>query len=295
MGATRQQQAKDRLVRPAAVARALVRPSTYAGLAKEAALVSFYAATYPLGLLPTRGKTPDVYAPRHLQERSLLAQDPEAAWSPVILVHGYIHNRSAFAFMSRALRRSGFQFVHGLNYNPLTATFPELTERLGEQVEQALQRSGARTCQIVGHSMGGIIARHFAQEYARPGTVDTVVTLASPHRGTHAAHVGFGQAVAELLPGSSLLRRLEETARPSDTRWISYYSNVDVTIIPAHSAKLVHPALDATNIKVRNTGHLSFLLSGEVVGSVIRHLSDRRLGRDTVAEPGVPVSAGASA
>jgi triacylglycerol lipase len=192
-------------------------------------------------------------------------------------VHGYVHNRSAFLWMTRALRRAGFRHVHGLNYNPLRDDIPTIAQMLAVEVDQVLAATGAKRCMVVGHSMGGIVARYYVQILGGHQTVDTVITLASPHRGTYTAQFGLGPA-ADLKPRSELMRTLEETARPTAVRWISYYSDLDFLIQPAVSAKLVHPALQATNIRLRDTGHLSLLLSGEAMRSIVDHLADRELG-----------------
>lgn len=265
------------------IARALTRPRTYLGLCREVALGSFHVATYPFGLLPLGAPDEPPLSSRTLSAGEPVVTDAETAASPVVLVHGWIHNRSAFVVMSRALRRAGFRHVHGVNYNPITADIPALAEQLGEHIEDVLARTGAERCQIVGHSMGGIIARLYVQELGGDERVDTVLTLGAPHRGTYSAYLGVGRAARQLRPGSRVLRRLQESARPSDVRWISYYSELDATIVPTSSGKIVHPALSATNIRLLDTGHLSFLLSGEVVDGVVTHLADRSRGREAPA------------
>jgi triacylglycerol lipase len=264
----------------AALARTLLRPKAYLGTAREVALGAFSLATYPLGVTAPGQPEPLPYLPKRLEARSLVALSPEVAWTPIVLVHGYFHNHSAFLMMRRSLRRAGFQYVHSMNYNPLTADVPTLAERLGEEVERVRDATGAEHVQIVGHSMGGMVARTYVQMFGGEDTVDTVITLGTPHRGTHVARLGPGLAAAQLRPGSSFLRSIEESSRPTPVRWISFYSDLDAMVIPASSGKLVHPALKAVNVRTRDTGHLSLLVSGEVLTGIIAHLSDPWLGRD---------------
>lgn len=256
----------------AAVARTLVRPRAYVGAAREVTLGAFHLATYPLGLLP--GLT----APERRVDPPV-STDPATAKLPVILVHGYFHNRSAFLVMTRGLRRAGFRDVHTFTFRPLAGGLAETAQLLAEDVERVLDAVGAPRCQLVAHSMGGLVARYYVQQLGGTETVDTVITLGTPHRGTYASYLGVGRAAAELRPGSPFLHRLEQSARPSDVRWIAYYSDLDVTMVPAASAKLVHPALDATNIRLHDTGHLSLLLSGEVLRGVVTHLANRDIDR----------------
>lgn len=274
----------DHLRRQAGIAlRSLLRPGTYIGTARELALTAVHAAAYPLGMARDANRRS-----RPLAEYDLdtpLA-DHETASMPVILVHGWIHNRSAFLGISRVLRRHGFRHIHAFDYNPLTYDIPEIAGMLAAEVDRVLSITGAERCMLVGHSMGGIVSRYYVQQLGGDAVVDTVITLGSPHRGTYAAYLGPGASAPQMRPDSTLMRRLEETARPSDVRWIAVYSDLDLLILPAVNAKLVHPALRAHNIKVADMGHLSMLLSGEVMRAVVAHLSDRSLHRPE-AQPAV--------
>ena len=254
-------------------ARSLVRPGTYFGTVRELALTAVHVAAYPLGVARDELQRATEYRP--ILERGVPSTDDVTGHMPVILVHGYVHNRSAFLAMARALRRAGFRHVHGFDYNPIVHDIPEIAGMLAAEVERVLAVTGQQRCMLVGHSMGGLVARYYVQLLGGEDTVDTVVTLGTPHRGTYTAYLGVGRAVEQLRPGGPLLRRLEETARPSDVRWIAYYTDLDALIVPAASGKLVHPALQATNCKTPNTGHLSLLLSGTVLRGVVEHLANR--------------------
>lgn len=258
-----------------AAARTLLRPTAWTGAAREVALAALHLATYPSGLVD-QPLAPEIHRPvRRVEAHPSLLSAPERAITPVVLVHGWVHNRSAFIWMTRALRRAGFRHVVGLNYNPLRHGVPELADLLAAEVDDILALTGAERCMIVAHSMGGVIARYYVQVLGGHHRVDTVVTLGTPHRGTYTAHLGIGPAARQLLPRSPLMRRLEETARPSAVRWIAYYSDLDLLVTPAVNVKLVHPALAATNVRARDTGHLSLLLSAEVLRSVVNNLAHR--------------------
>lgn len=256
-------------------ARAVRRPQLWLGIAREVAHVGLNSVSYPLGVRQAQIVRETPLQESTLHARTLLADDEELAATPVVLVHGYLHNHSAFRAMTRQLRQAGFRWVHGLNYNPLAEDIPRLAARLAVEVDRVLTASRAERCMIVGHSMGGIVARYYVQKLARPEVVDTVITLGSPHRGSYTSYLGLGPATTQLRPGSLLLRELEASARPTSTRWVAFYSDLELFVTPAVSAKLVHPALRATNIRVRDTGHLSLLLSGEVMREVLATLGDR--------------------
>jgi pimeloyl-ACP methyl ester carboxylesterase len=261
--------------------RSLLRPGTYIGTVRELALTAVHAAAYPLGMARDANQRS---RPLHdYEDLDGLTTDSATAAMPVILVHGWIHNRSAFLGISRVLRRQGFRHIHAFDYNPLAYDIPEVAGMLSAEVDRVMSMTGADKVMLVGHSMGGVVSRYYVQQLGGDATVDTVITLGSPHRGTYAAYLGWGPAAPQMQPGSLMMRRLEESARPSDVRWIAIYSDLDLLILPAVNAKLVHPALRAHNIKVADLGHLSLLLSGEVMRTVVEHLSDRTLHRPDTA------------
>lgn len=242
-----------------AAARSALRPATYLALVREAVLTSVHAAAYPLGLLPP--------APR-----TRAAVDPQVRDRPVLLVHGWIHNRSAFLLMQQRLRRAGLGPLHTFEYPSVTGDLDQIARRLAPAVEQLVTRSARGTCVLIGHSMGGLIARQYVQELGGDALVDTVVTMGTPHRGTWTAWGGVGRAIEQCRPGSAYLQRLQRSARPGLARWIAYYSDLDFMITPAVSAKLLQPALAAENVRVRDVGHLSLLLSNHVLADVVRRL-----------------------
>ena len=250
------------------IVRALARREAVTGTLKEVFLSAFHVAAYPLGWLPVSGPRRVVTMPPVEPSSNI---DP--LHTPVIMVHGWVHNRSAFLVMTRALQRAGFSHVQGFNYSSITHTVEGAAATLADVVDATLQRTGAGKCVLVGHSMGGVVARCYTQRFGGYDKVDTVATIGAPHRGTHTATLGFGTAVRQLRPGSRLLQSLEETARPSGVRWISFYSDLDVLVMPAANGKLVHPALQAINIRVRDTGHLSMLMSDDVIGTLVQLLT----------------------
>jgi triacylglycerol esterase/lipase EstA (alpha/beta hydrolase family) len=136
-----------------------------------------------------------------------------------------------------------------------------------------LDSTGAAKVHLVGHSLGGLLSRLYIQQYGGDDTVHTCITLGTPHQGTYTALMGRGKTARALRPGSELITRLEATAREVPVRFLSYYSNLDALVVPASSAKLTHPALHATNILVKDHGHLSVLMSSPLIHSIGVQLS----------------------
>jgi triacylglycerol esterase/lipase EstA (alpha/beta hydrolase family) len=192
--------------------------------------------------------------------------------TPVVLVHGYFHNRSGFDFMSDQLRQRGFRWVHGLNYNPIRSSVPDLADRFCKTVSDVMEVSGSPRVHVVGHSLGGVIVRWFLQELEGHKVIDTCVTIGTPHFGTVAAYLGFGPAAKDMRPGSKVMRRLEMGLRRfNDVRFVNLYSDLDVLIIPPSSGVLPERP-NVHNHLIEDLGHTSLLLSPQLVDQLCEHL-----------------------
>lgn len=243
------------------IGKALLRPGTYLGHARELVDVARAALRYPAGVLDAAVRCGE-------------ATGDDCHDTPVVLVHGYGHNRSGWFVLERALRQAGFHRVTTLNYNPLRQDVPAIAGRLRDHVNAVLAASGASKVHVVGHSLGGIVLRWYVQELGGDATVATAITVATPHEGTVAALMvaPLGPTAKQLLPGSPVVQRLRERARRTSVRWVSYYSNLDLLVQPSRSAVIRDKALHATNVLVKDHGHLSILLSRKLARSVVDQL-----------------------
>jgi len=260
-----------------AVARAMTRRSTYPGFAKEVFSAAMSIALYPAGVVSEALKIDPAVnlGNRYHPGLPLRYLDPEAASTPVILVHGAMHNRSGFLLTKRALKRYGYRHVDTWNYNLFGHTIEQLAQQLADHVFDVLFDTGATRVNIVGHSLGGLIARYYIQELGGHEKVHTCITLGTPHQGTYAAIMGRGKTARQLRPGSPLLKQLKRSARkPIPTRFVSYYSNLDSMVLPAANAKLNEPGLQAENVLCKDLGHLSLLTSPRVTRQVVQVLAN---------------------
>jgi triacylglycerol lipase len=248
-----------------------------AGAAKEVLSLAAHVALYPAGVIAERH---EIHDPRHRIDtltpltRGLIMADIAASGTPIVLVHGIGDNRSAFAVLRRTLRRRGYGRITTVNYSPLTSDVRSAAEHLSRHVERVCSQTGYEQVFVVGHSLGGIIARYYVQRLGGDHRVNTVITLGSPHAGTHTARLLPLKVTRQLRPGSDLMAEL---ALPSDcvTRFVAIYSDRDEVVVPSSSASLEHPDLSVTRIKVHGIGHLSLLVDSGVVHAVADALTER--------------------
>jgi triacylglycerol lipase len=267
--------------RPRVLTRDLSRAAS--GIAVEAAWTAVHLLMYPLGLMRESG--PADRPRRHdldglsPEQRSLFHQGVDAAETPILLVHGIIDNHSIFSRLDHALRRRGFRTVSSYDYGLLTRDIRAAAMLLGEAVEKAAANTGYERIHVVGHSLGGLMARYYVQRLGGDARVHTLVTLGTPHQGTQLARaLPLLPLVRQLTPSSPVIRELAEPAPGCRTRFLAFYSDLDHLVVPTRNARIDHPDLKASNVAVRGVGHLSMPNNGRIAFAIAAALAE--LGPD---------------
>jgi pimeloyl-ACP methyl ester carboxylesterase len=188
--------------------------------------------------------------------------------------------------MRRSLRRRGFAQVCSWNYSPLLTDVARGAAELGEHIERLCEQSGHERLHVVGHSLGGLIARYHVQRQGGDRRIESLVTLGTPHQGSRWAHVLPTPLVRQLRPGSPLLQELAEPAPSCSTRVTAIYSDLDEMIVPTSSGRCEHPDLAARNVLVRGVGHMSLPMHRGVADEVAATLAGVR----RTAAPSRPVA-----
>lgn len=123
---------------------------------------------------------------------------PHGDGSAVVLIPGFLCPDVYLAPLHEWLRRIGYKpFFSGIGVN---TECPNLliTRQLNATIDRAIAKSG-RKVHLVGHSLGGVIARAIASQ--RPTDVASVITLGAPFRGTvaHAGILGAAEMVRKRI------------------------------------------------------------------------------------------------
>lgn len=158
---------------------------------------------------------------------------------PVVLIPGWHGDPGSFDQMIPALLAAGIPVLdfdpgrpgpQALSYAPTAdgQHIPDIaTGVVGRAVEAALARAGYgpdAAIDIVGYSMGGLVARYLVEQAGWARRVGTLVMLGTPNRGTIAAWVpatvgGFGRWNAtggDMRPGSPFLRSMDSAEPPGE-------------------------------------------------------------------------------
>ncbi|MFZ0157616.1 MAG: alpha/beta fold hydrolase [Kineosporiaceae bacterium] len=268
--------------------RDLISVHTARGALVEAAWLSVHVAMYPFGVLRDRHEPSERYHLGDLapHQRGLVVGDIEAAGTPILLVHGMIDNRMIFAVLRRRLRRRGFGKVFTINYSPATNDIRAAARDLSGAIEELVARTGYERIHVIGHSLGGLIARYYVQRLGGDERVHTLVTLGSPHGGSLLAYGLPVQLGRQLRPGSELYVELARPVPACRTRFVAYYSNLDQLVVPHLNGRIEHPDLAVRNIAIHAVGHMSLPIHPPVVREIGALLSQLDSHGATVT-PGV--------
>ena len=227
-----------------------------------------------------------------IERKGDFSQFPET----VLLLHGFFQTRNIWEVMEYRLRREGFGVVSlnlgGLLWRFNTKSIVKQADFLYAKMEKICKNHDIDRFHIVGHSMGGLVARHYIQKHRGASRVKSLITLGSPHHGTPTALIGVGLmglgllsvSPFQMLPYSSLVRRLQQEHFPKDIPFTSIFSKQDV-ICPwwASVLRAAPHQPSIKNIQLRGIGHSELTSHPKVFEHVIRELK-AGCARNTVQE-----------
>ena len=209
-----------------------------------------------------------------------------ALGDPVLLVPGFLAGDYTLSGMNRGLRRLGHRtYRSGIVAN--VGCIERSTETLERRLEQIAERR-ERKVAIVGHSLGGMLARGLAAR--RPDLVSGIVTMGSPMLAPGAAHevlvaqvallrrlsgLGFSRLMgADCTSGTCAMRMWEESRLPlpADFPFIAIYSKRDGI---ADWRACVDPHADAREVRTSHVGMAIDPVVFDIVAELLASLQAR--------------------
>jgi pimeloyl-ACP methyl ester carboxylesterase len=210
---------------------------------------------------------------------------------PVLLVPGFMAGDATLAFMRRALRQEGLRTYRSHIHANVGCTL-NAAAQLETRLESIAIRRGTRV-QIVGHSLGGMLARGLAVR--RPDLVSRIVTMGSPMLAPGAHHMVLSRGVDMLvrlsragLPGLMSEECVAGTcARQSfDESRAPMPSGVDFTTIYSQRDGIVdwHACVDPEAVAVEVTAsHVGMAVDPRVISIVLEALT-QNVGSSSASE-----------
>ncbi|NUN15451.1 MAG: alpha/beta fold hydrolase [Myxococcales bacterium] len=170
----------------------------------------------------------------------------------VVLLHGYMANRSTMLPLATYLRWRGYSQILYFDY-----ASAEGIERNALALKRFLKKNvrGGRV-DLVCHSMGGLVARAYLQLLGGNRRVDRCITLSTPHQGTYMSYWIVSRVGKEMRPDSKVMKRLEETRQSAENvRMVSIVAGSDNIVVPR-----IHSAHEEVYV-IPDLGHVGVLFS----------------------------------
>ncbi|MCK6529396.1 alpha/beta fold hydrolase [Myxococcota bacterium] len=208
-----------------------------------------------LAQLPLVGLT--LLAPGRPPVRAL----PDDGHRPVVFVHGLGGGPGNFLAMRGWFRVMGRGRTWSVGFGEGGGAL-DLAQALREYLAEVALACGLAEGQkldLVAHSMGGLVCRLALSDPATAARVERLVTLGTPHAGTHAARYANTRLARELRPDSELMevlgRQVPWPGPPAMPRLTSFYSPADMMILPPEAARVE----GARNVEVPGFTHFTWL------------------------------------
>lgn len=218
----------------------------------ETLLLGLTVLLHPLGWLPPRET----------------AAGKEA--TPVLLLHGLFHNRACWLWLKLQLHRRGHSAVYTINLPPWK-DIEALTERVAKKIDAIRLAQGVDRVHLVGHSMGGMIARNYLQLRGGAPKVASCTLLAAPNGGSKLAPFALSPLGRVLIPGSEFLQRLAQAPLPEGLPLRVFYSRHDNMVLP-----FMHGRLEgAEELELGGMGHMAILYHPDAINPLLDGLSRR--------------------
>lgn len=199
---------------------------------------------------------------------------------PVVFVHGWGCHPAHFAGFRQYFGLMGRTRSYAIDLTEVE-TLDEMADRLRRFIAEVVHFNALGDddqIDLVGFSMGGVVARLALQDEETRARVATLVTMGTPHSGTYLARYAATPLTLDLRPGSPAMQRLAEAQEAltgaDGPRTVALWSPADTVIVPAEGAQLE----GAENLEIEGCTHFGFLMHPRTWETVLRLLDDAPAG-----------------
>ncbi len=174
----------------------------------------------------------------------------------VVFIHGYLANRSCLRPLAQYLSFRGYRSQLDYQYSSKIGVMQAAIQLKGFLHHYV---RGGRI-DLIGHSLGGLVARAYIQELGGYRRVDHCITIGTPHSGTYNSYWLWDRIGRELRPDSPLIHRLNKSRdRARNVRPLAIVGGSDNIVIPR-----VFAEQEADSVQISSVGHLGLLFSPRV-------------------------------
>ncbi len=196
--------------------------------------------------------------------------------NPVLLVHGLTADSLSWVVFKARLEKDGFRVftvdIPDRGFGDISRN----SQYVAAKVAEIKKVTGAAKVDVIGHSEGGLLARHYIKYRGGSYHVGRYVSLGTPQYGTVLANFSTVFNLASLVGctacyqmsiGSSFLANLNSgDDTPGPVKYTTVYTVYDELVQPYWNAALKNQPV--TNVKIQSicpnriVGHIGLVLDG---------------------------------
>ena len=193
---------------------------------------------------------------------------------PVVLLHGFASTPRMLAFLARHVR---IHLKRPVLRPPLGFGWGDL-RCAAKRVEAAIVAAAVDEVDVVGHSLGGLVATELLKNVDRGRRVRRVITLGTPHAGVPLARwaaiatLGLSPSMQQLVPGSPFLVRLAALPVPVGSELVAITGDADALVGERSSS--IATAARQRSLRLRDVDHMqlafhldALALVGDLLGT----------------------------
>ncbi|MGA3115575.1 MAG: alpha/beta fold hydrolase [Syntrophobacteraceae bacterium] len=229
------------------------------GLLSSIVSLTFIVVSYPFGLFR-----------RFWEPKEISASEPV-----IILTHGLYHNASAWLLFRSILRKAGFKNVFVMNYGSFFTSFEKTLKKFERFVADARNVVPNQPVYLIGHSLGGLLSRVYAERARDEAIPAAVITIGSPHQGSKVAAFSLGKLAKSLLYRGPLFTELECGTPRLPCSGIALFSPVDNIVLPSEAMKAPYPGW--VYYETGPLSHTAMIYSKSVAKKVVEILQGKEI------------------
>jgi len=197
---------------------------------------------------------------------------------PIVLLPGWAGSGRELLSLERHLRLGLGRRVVRVGLGGGFDCIRRSATRVAEIVKRCAREDGAESVDVVGYSLGGLVATQLLKFCDKDRLVRNVITLGTPHRGSPSAQAvarvfgGFSESLGQMLPGSEFLTELTRGPVPAGSAIISVAGSADALVPPGYAELPRGPG--HRNLSLSRVDHFGLAFdraSHRLVGDLLRN------------------------
>lgn len=194
---------------------------------------------------------------------------------PILLIHGYCNYSSVWIYHIMRFLSADLGPIYTVDLGYPFDSIENYAEKVKQKVEKIQKETGVKTVNLVGHSMGGLVASFYALNLQSEPSVEKIITLGTPFKGTKMAKLAMGECGRQMRIDSEFGKKLyEQVEKSKDIEFYHIAAGSDQIVVPYTSA-LVGEAND--HLIFDDLGHVALLFSPMVSREVVQWLTTKKV------------------